>query len=365
MRKYVIGFEMLNKDTSYTGEVLYKHLDNVLTEYNIKDRIISITRDNASPINSLVKKFKVSLEYDETEDEFSGDLRCFGYVLNLATNAFLSAVHFKTSKSKSFLAKLNSTKKKNPHLKDTLDRVETMPKIVNTIIHCARQNVLVNTFKQLVKHRNEKKLDKRLPENLLQCNETRWLSVHRMLERFLLFRPEIMKLLAWVKTKSKTVRRNLSLKTYDISREQWEYLSEIYKVLDIFLEPTVKLQGDTYETCNLVIPHTVKILKRLDRFMEGKVAKNNPLIALGLRRAKEKILQYYPIRDRNIEPIKDLYLATMLDPHMKLNTLKMIGIKQSALDAAEDYFKQVYHRYKKELNEGGNYSKEVPKKKEI
>ncbi|KAM9934312.1 hypothetical protein OXX80_006107 [Metschnikowia pulcherrima] len=329
MKKYAIGFEVLNKDASYTGEVLYKHLDNVLTEYDIKDRIISITRDNASPINSLVGKFKASLVNDVTGKEFSGDLRCFGHVMNLATTAFLSCVHFKVSKSKVFRDLLDSTKKNFGHREADLKRVETMPHIVNTIIHSTRHNAYVrNIFKGFVKTRNDKKLDKRLPENLLQCNETRWLSVHRMLDRFLLFRPEIMKMLILLKTKSDKLRSNLPLKT-----------------------------------CNLVIPWAHKIVADLDSLMARSVALDNPLISLGLKRARQKILHYYPIHDEEIEPIKDLYLATMLDPHMKLNTLKKIGTKDSALSAAEDYFRQVFHRYKKELEEEGSSSKKQRREK--
>lgn len=58
LEKFAIGFEVLNKDSSYTGDVLYHHLERVLCEHGIEDRIISITRDNASPINTLINKFK-------------------------------------------------------------------------------------------------------------------------------------------------------------------------------------------------------------------------------------------------------------------------------------------------------------------
>ena len=34
--------------------MLYSFINNILKEYNIRNKLLAITRDNASPINSLV-----------------------------------------------------------------------------------------------------------------------------------------------------------------------------------------------------------------------------------------------------------------------------------------------------------------------
>ena len=54
LKSYLIGFETLEDKESYTGTILYTFINNILKEYNIRNKLLAITRDNTSPINSLI-----------------------------------------------------------------------------------------------------------------------------------------------------------------------------------------------------------------------------------------------------------------------------------------------------------------------
>lgn len=370
MEKYAIGFEVLNKELSYTGDVLYQHLDRVLSEYDIKDRIISITRDNASAINSLMTSFQKTLKNDGPVDEstcaaeddpvleFSGDIRCAGHVLNLATNEFLACTFFRASKSGMFLQSMNATTEEHPSHKDIFNAMEVAPKMVDALIKATRRNThLKNKFKSLVEKRQEEEGNKRGPRTLLRCNDTRWLSVYRMLERFLHFRPEITSLLEIIRRKTPMQIKSFKLPSLFIEDSTWEYLSCLRDILELFLEPTMQLLYDSKETANMTIPLVCDTLNVLEDWKSKDVVKNNPLIGLGISKASQKLLEYYPINDANIEPIKDLYIATMLDPHLKTSAFEMLHFPAAVVKSAERYFQDVFNSYKEIFEKEKGYTK--------
>lgn len=193
---YTIGFEVLNDESSYTGDVIYERLKQVLEDYDISDRIISITRDNASPISSLLNTFTDAFNKRCPEFEFCGDVRCAGHVLNLSTKVILDFSFFKARKSEAFCKSLIEVEENHPDLKDLFLSMRQLPKTIKAIIKGVRFNhFLKNTFRLLVKARKDKENKSQGPEKLLRDNENRWLSTLMMLERFLYFRPEITELL--------------------------------------------------------------------------------------------------------------------------------------------------------------------------
>jgi hypothetical protein len=50
----LIDFEDLSKFESYTSTILVNIIDTIFKEFNIRKNLISITRDNASAINSTI-----------------------------------------------------------------------------------------------------------------------------------------------------------------------------------------------------------------------------------------------------------------------------------------------------------------------
>ncbi|KAM9930418.1 hypothetical protein OXX59_000515 [Metschnikowia pulcherrima] len=271
-----IGFEVLNKNISYTGEALIKSLDDVLTQYDIKSRIISITRDNAGPMNALLDIFakERNKNVGETDLGFSRD---------------------------------------------------------------------ISEEDDTVRNRNSG------PETLLKDNETRWLSTLRMLERFIYFREQITVLL--ILAENVKVSKRLKLEAYTIEDDKWKYLETICKVLKIFEAPTKMLQGSNFVTLNNTIPVVSDILQKLGVLKDGGLSSSNHLLQLGLESALDKLREYYPIHKDEIGPIKNLYLATVLDPRLKIAALQDCGISDSAITNVEEYFHEVYSVYKANIDE--------------
>lgn len=204
----------------------------------------------------------------------------------------------------------------HPDLAELFSHMKHVPKIVNSVIKGTCTNIfLKNKFCELVKDRKTEAGNKKGPETLLRCNDTRWLSVYRMLERFLYFRPEITKLLKIVENIPPRTRANFGLKILVIEDSTWSYLQLLCDALQLFVKHTIQLQYDTKETSNMTIPYVCKIIEGINEFKTKEIAQTNPLIALGLEEASKKFLQYYPIVDADISPLQ--VPSTMIDPPLK------------------------------------------------
>ncbi|KAM9904030.1 hypothetical protein OXX69_007712 [Metschnikowia pulcherrima] len=353
-----IGFEVLNKNISYTGEALIKSLDDILTQYDIKSRIISITRDNAGLMNALLDIFakERNKNVGETDLGFSGDIRCVGHVFNLVTGAFLSFTFFKTKKTKKFETILQKAQEDCPTLCESLPKLRSLPGVIRSILNGIRHNhFLKSNFRKLVEERNSSEEDDTVrnrnsgPKTLLKDNETRWLSTLRMLERFIYFREQITELLSLAENVK--VSKRLKLEAYTIEDDEWKYLETICKVLKIFEAPTKMLQRSNYVTLNNTIPVVSDILQKLGVLKDGGLSSSNHLLQLGLESAFDKLRGYYPIHKDEIRSIKNLYLATVLDPRLKIAALQDCGISDSAITNVEEYFHEVYSVYKANIDE--------------
>ncbi|KAM9937942.1 hypothetical protein OXX80_002541 [Metschnikowia pulcherrima] len=349
LENYTIGFEVLNKETSYTGEKLFERLDGVINSYEISDRIISITRDNASPITNSLKIFTEKFNARNPGFEFSGDIRCVGHILNLTTKAFLKYTFFKPMKSEKFLQSLRKLEAEHPTFHKELQMMKDLPKKMKSIIRGVRFNhFLKNSFRTLIE---EQRSDGKRsgPEILVNDNDTRWLSTYNMIDRFLFFKEEIEQLLKQAEFQPN--RDRFGLRDFRITAFEWTYLIDIRNILEIFLQPTKKLQGHNYETSNLTIPFVSTILKELDKWKQKGFESTNPYIALGIEDACDKLREYYPIDNEEIEPLKSLYLATVLDPRLKF-AFEELNFPNSVINAVRKYFQVVYDRYRREYTSG-------------
>nr|GEV76286.1 zinc finger BED domain-containing protein RICESLEEPER 2-like [Tanacetum cinerariifolium] len=91
MMKRVISFEEF--PSPHTGHVLFKMLIKVLTKFNLEDKVMSITLDNASNNTSAMDKLK--LKYDPPMGGRFYHSRCVAHIINLVVQAGLkvSAIH--------------------------------------------------------------------------------------------------------------------------------------------------------------------------------------------------------------------------------------------------------------------------------
>ncbi|GJV44925.1 zinc finger BED domain-containing protein RICESLEEPER 2 [Tanacetum coccineum] len=85
MMKRVISFEEF--PSPHTGGALFKMLTKVLTNFNLEDKVMSITLDNASNNTSAMDKLK--LKYDPPMGGRFYHSRCVAHIINLVVQAGL------------------------------------------------------------------------------------------------------------------------------------------------------------------------------------------------------------------------------------------------------------------------------------
>lgn len=337
LENYTIGFEMLNENLSYTGEVVYETMMKVLRNYGIEKRIISITRDNAGPMNVMMKMFNNASSTSGVE--FNGDIRCVGHILNLVTDCILNYTFYKKTATQKFIEDRNTHESTA-----VMQRMQVLPDMMRSIITQFRySHKAKNSFKNLVSIKKIAEGKQKIPENVVKDNATRWLSTYRMIDRFIYFRPEIMKVLRIVHLESD--KEAHMPEDYQITDADWEYLTNIRDMLEMFRAPTIKLQGSFYPTIHETIPMVDEVLGTLDKLLCSEFVIGNPFIACGIREAKTKLLEYYPIYDESIKRLKPLYLAMILDPRFKIQVFTAAGFSKEKIASIRKYFDEVFSQY--------------------
>ncbi|KAM9907639.1 hypothetical protein OXX79_000831 [Metschnikowia pulcherrima] len=358
IEQFTIGFERLNKHSFYIGETIYKCLENALMEHNIRDRIVSVTRANCGPMNGLLQNFTSSMVADENQvsgdvqraEKFhgAGKVQCAEKVFSLVIDVILTYTFFKTKKTKRFEKSLHDISNDNPDLGDLASTLEDLPVKLRSIITGIRySHSMKNAFAEIMRREKTDLPIKVSPKSFVRDNEKQWLSTFTMIDQFLCFRKEITEALGLVSQRDEANRSDDFV--YEISDFEWDYLLIVRDVLDIFRIPTLKLEASSRSAISLTLPCVCKVLMRLEEFSSSGLETRNPYLAFGLVEASKKLLEYYPIRSGDIEPIKTLCLATVLDPRYKLGFFESLEFPQSAIDGIEAYFYRVYSHYAKEF----------------
>jgi len=149
LRNYLIAFEYLNEDESYIDNLLSDILNNILKEYNIREKLLAITRDNAKSINNLVNITRS--QYLNKYNLQIIDNRCATHILNLISNSFLNYTFFISNNTKKFESKIQDLNLKYTNYKDLYISMRSLPSIVKSIIKGIKNNhYLKNSFRKLV-----------------------------------------------------------------------------------------------------------------------------------------------------------------------------------------------------------------------
>lgn len=299
----------------------------------------------------MIGLYKDDVNALDSAPKFTGDIRCAGHVMNLATSAFLRYTSFKPNTLRKFKDYLKRFEAENPHMARFIKEGERTAEKVRCIVKGVRNNqFLGNTFRIIVQERKSRDSNSQGPENLLSQNDTRWLSTQKMLQRFILFRAEISELLRRASMLPKTKRDNLKINSFEITDVEWNYIILIRDILDAFSVPTMMLQASNSETSNLTVPLMFKLLAKLETWKVQDLLSLIGYLTLGINDACDKLLYYYPLRSRSMESMKDLYLATVLDPRLKLAWFIENNFPHEVVDAIRTYFYEVYYRYEEEVS---------------
>ena len=168
-----------------------------------------------------------------------------------------------------------------------------------------------------------------------------------MLERFIYFKEEIDLLLEKASNLSTSKKSSINIEAFNIEEEEWNYLILVRNILEIFRKPTIKLQSSNYSTIYYTIPYITRLLKEIENYtLDNILEENNPFIINALLESYNKLLEYYNIKDSNINKLKDLYLVTLLNPQFKLELFTNLGYSNTTINNIKLYFIEVYNKYK-------------------
>lgn len=172
LKNYLIAFEYLNEDESYSEEILFSTINRILKEFDIRNKLLAITRDNTSSINSLVEiiqktyleKYKINII----------DNRCVAHILSLISNGFLTYLFFISNNTKKFNNKIEDLNTKNRDLQYLYFSIKSLSSTIRSIIKAIRNNhYLKNNFRKLVIEYKSKNKSKSNLEKLILDNTTR------------------------------------------------------------------------------------------------------------------------------------------------------------------------------------------------
>lgn len=345
LRNYTIGIEVLIGKKKHQDLVM-EHLSKVLSDYDIKDRIISITRENDEPMNTLLKDFSnhYGLPY------FKGDIRCVGHILNLSSAAILDYTFFRSNKSLEFVESIEKIQMENLNLSELSLSMKTLPGTIRQIVKGVLEVGLIkNTFAEILA--NRKKIEAG-PETLLMDSKTNDLSTFNMLDRFIYFREEINILLSNLRALKEEERDLLDLDVFQITDIEWDYLSNLVKILFVYQEATMSLQAPEKTTIHMTIPYMCLLLDDLRSLDTYDLRVANPWLSEGLLYAREKIYQFYPIMKGECgDELLNLFSTTVLDPRLKLHYFREWGFSEPVIEKIKKHLCDIYSRYKKEYDE--------------
>ncbi|XP_076134518.1 E3 SUMO-protein ligase ZBED1-like [Alosa pseudoharengus] len=239
---------------AHTADNIKEALSHLITDWGLTGMVTTLVTDNAA--NMVAATEKLGLRH----------LPCFAHTLNLIV-------------------------KKAVEEHEALTEIRTRARRVVTYF---RSSSKANDKLILAQERMGRQTLK-----LVQEVETRWNSTHDMLQRLLDLREPVGAALA-----------SLSSDIMPLSSVDFEVISQSLEVLAPFKHATTELSEEKRVSASKVIP----IIRMIQHKVAEKtgLATNPAAVSLGMA------LQQYTIRRcRNVESIRILALATLLDPRFK------------------------------------------------
>jgi len=350
----LIGFEELLE--VHSGLNIYTEFINIINSYQeLSNNIISITRDNASNNNTFISIFKRN-----TTNKAVYDIRCSAHILNLVVQDILQdyllnkkAENDINSYSDSIIN--NTANTINPDTNSNITITAKLRKLATHIKYTQENKKLF--LEGINKYKNEGIIP--LNYNITRIpldNLTRWNSTYYMIKVAL----DLQKAIIYTanNTTNKDFKQNMLTET------DWVQLKELKSIFEVFIKPTIKLQGQIYTTLNFSLLYIYQIYKKLNNliniYKQNKTA--NSSFILAIQSGLEKLNKYYP---QKVTPaiLKGYYkpyiLSIILDPRFKLIHFKNQGLLQfypTIIDDITTILRFEYMKIKNAINPANNIS---------
>ncbi|RPB18424.1 hypothetical protein L211DRAFT_772044, partial [Terfezia boudieri ATCC MYA-4762] len=128
------------------------------------------------------------------------------------------------------------------------------------------------------------------------------------------------------------------LRSYLLSDDDWNLLSRLRSILDIFVKATEHLSGCSYPTLSVQLPYFAVLASRLEQLVED-LRETDPDSDLfqALTQAWIKLDQYHA------QTASSQAIATILDPRYKLQTFRNLSWREEWITEAQTSFIQTYN----------------------
>ncbi|XP_015691340.2 zinc finger BED domain-containing protein RICESLEEPER 2-like [Oryza brachyantha] len=275
--------------TPHTGFEMFNTMLSCIQDWNIADKIFSVTLDNASANDAMVALLKCNLKTKNAIPSRGKLLhnRCAAHVINLIAKDGLKVVD-------SIVSNIRETVK---YIDGSQSRKQKFEEIV------AQQGITCQ------KHPN---IDVR----------TRWNSTYLMLEASFPFMSAFESLAGQDKNYK-----------YAPSINEWERASIVCRILKVLYEATLVVSGSLYPTSNLYFHEMWKIKMILERERSNS---DNEVAAM-VKKMKEKFDKYW------LKSYKYLCIPVIFDPRFKFKFVEFC-LGQAFGKGAKDRIEKVRKR---------------------
>ncbi|KAK2445519.1 zinc finger BED domain-containing protein RICESLEEPER [Trifolium repens] len=290
-------------DNAHTGVELSGKLFGALKDWGIDRKIFSLTLDNASSNDNMIKKLKQRLNLQDAllcKGKYF-HVRCCAHILNLIVQDGLKAAG------------------------DALHKIRESVKYVKASEGRLRE------FRKCIQ---EVHLDN-VEGGFLRLDVcTRWNATYMMLESAIRYRPAFISL--------SDNDKNYTICT---STEEWERAQTICNILAPFYNITCLISGSSYTTSNLYFMQVAFIEMALNKNLNSE----DEVIKDMTKRMKDKFDKYWS------EYSVTLSLGNVLDPTSKLEFLKFCFKKlypnnyEDKIKKVKDGLHDLFDEYKKDM----------------
>ncbi|XP_058728425.1 zinc finger BED domain-containing protein RICESLEEPER 1-like [Vicia villosa] len=269
LHKRVLSFK--NVPPPHSGEVLCRELIKVMDDWGIRDKVASISVDNASANDNCIARLK--RDYSGRRNlPLGGKLfhvRCCAHILNLL-------------------------------VQDGLDMIKvSVDKIRNGVKYLLYSETRCKSFKKIV---DELQLEGRMQ---VLDTKTRWNSTWLMLSTAYHYRE------VW----PRYAEENGAFLSFLPDANDWEDVHDICKFLEVFADVTSIISGTSYPTANLFLSELYRVKVLLDN--PSRISHNPQLQAL----ASEMKLKYDKYWSESNTLIS---IGAVLDPRYKMIFIKWV-----------------------------------------